>query len=422
MRIAVFHNSPGEGGARRALASLLRELHRQHSIDLYSCVPISEEMVQIRDAVDRVNTASVTLLPCVAYRSRLLMRICNLFGTFCNLARMRRAAKRVARQIDRGGYDVLLTDICHVTMATDVLRYSQTPSVFLCQNPMRRTREPPALSLGICPPINSWIDACYEWSCCHVEAVEKWLLRQREQRNACAATRIVCNSCYSREAIYHAYGLMARPIELGVDRERFRCLGLSRERRILSVGGLQYNKGFHLIIDALAQCPAESRLPLTLVANRVDLSVVQRLYGRAAQGGVDLEIRSDISDEELVELHNRVLMTVFVPLMEPFGLVTIEAMACGTPVIAANQGGPREVIRDGETGLLVDRSPSAIAAAIQRLQDDATLWQSISTAALAEVAARWKWQHAAQQLEASLTEAAETAIDKEVKSANQRQG
>ena len=91
--------------------------------------------------------------------------------------------------------------------------------------------------------------------------------------------------------------------------------------------------------------------------------------------------------------------------MEPFGLVTIESMACGTPVIASNQGGPREVIRDGETGLLVERSPQAIAAAIQRLQQDTALRTSISTAGLKDVVGKWDWNRAAQHVESWLIDA-----------------
>ena len=52
MKIAVFHNTAGEGGARRALASLLRHLHYNHTIDIYTCIPITENIVPISDAVE----------------------------------------------------------------------------------------------------------------------------------------------------------------------------------------------------------------------------------------------------------------------------------------------------------------------------------------------------------------------------------
>jgi D-inositol-3-phosphate glycosyltransferase len=55
---------------------------------------------------------------------------------------------------------------------------------------------------------------------------------------------------------------------------------------------------------------------------------------------------------------------------EPLGLAAVEALACGTPVIAANVGGLREVVRDGVNGLLIPTAdPGALAAALGRLAD-----------------------------------------------------
>jgi glycosyltransferase involved in cell wall biosynthesis len=402
LKIAVFHNTASEGGARRALASLLRNLHKNHSIDLYTCIPISENMVPISDAVDKVIVTSVNWIANVEYKSRLLTKVVNLGVTVRTLSRYKRAAKRVAQQIDARGYDVVITDVCVVTMASDVLYYVKTPSVFLCQNPMRRVREPDEFFKSPSPAVNSRSDAFYERCCRSVDSLQKLILRNRERRNARAATRLVCNSLYSREAIYHAYGLMAYPITLGVDNNNFYPLDLQREDFVLSVGGLQYNKGFHLVVDALALCPADTRPPLTLVANRSEGAIIDGIKKRAAAGGVDLRILHNISDQELLELHNKAQMVVFMPLMEPFGLVTIEAMACGTPVVVSSEGGPREVVQDGRNGLLAERTPESIAAAVQRLQNDAELRSAIGRCGLKDVADKYNWKQSAKQLEENL--------------------
>jgi glycosyltransferase involved in cell wall biosynthesis len=66
---------------------------------------------------------------------------------------------------------------------------------------------------------------------------------------------------------------------------------------------------------------------------------------------------------------------------EPFGLVALEASAAGLPVVAAGHGGVTEVVRDGETGLLVaPRDPTALAAALRRLADDAELARRLGAA------------------------------------------
>jgi glycosyltransferase involved in cell wall biosynthesis len=57
---------------------------------------------------------------------------------------------------------------------------------------------------------------------------------------------------------------------------------------------------------------------------------------------------------------------------EPLGLAAVEALACGTPVVASKVGGLREVVRDGENGLLIPADdPGALAEALRRLLDAA---------------------------------------------------
>lgn len=73
-------------------------------------------------------------------------------------------------------------------------------------------------------------------------------------------------------------------------------------------------------------------------------------------------------------------------LVEPFGLVALEAMACGNPIVAAKVGGLKDVLEDGKTGLTVERgSTEALAYAIIRLINDRDLRLRLSLAAQKEV-------------------------------------
>jgi glycosyltransferase involved in cell wall biosynthesis len=77
---------------------------------------------------------------------------------------------------------------------------------------------------------------------------------------------------------------------------------------------------------------------------------------------------------------------------EGFGLVLIEAMAAGVPIIATDVAGIRDVVRNGETGLLVPvRSPASLAAAIAQLTSNAPLRAQLIANAAADVSRRFTW-------------------------------
>jgi glycosyltransferase involved in cell wall biosynthesis len=77
---------------------------------------------------------------------------------------------------------------------------------------------------------------------------------------------------------------------------------------------------------------------------------------------------------------------------EPFGLVAVEAMAAGKPVIASRTGGLADIVRDGESGLLVPPGDApALAAALERLLDDIALRRAMGARARQIAAAEYDW-------------------------------
>ena len=73
---------------------------------------------------------------------------------------------------------------------------------------------------------------------------------------------------------------------------------------------------------------------------------------------------------------------------ESFGLSVLEASAAGLPVVAVDEGGPREIIADGETGLLVQATPTALAAAFAALAMDPARRIAMGKAGQARTAGR----------------------------------
>ncbi|NJM39421.1 MAG: glycosyltransferase family 1 protein [Anaerolineae bacterium] len=126
--------------------------------------------------------------------------------------------------------------------------------------------------------------------------------------------------------------------------------------------------------------------------------------------GVRIEFRTQVSDDALVRLYNQALFTVCTPIMEPFGFVPIESMACGTTVIGVREGGVRETVIHEQTGLLVDRAGHQLTAAMQCLLTDAAKREAFGQRGREVVLSQWRWDDSVRRLNAQLAEV--TALKK----------
>lgn len=170
----------------------------------------------------------------------------------------------------------------------------------------------------------------------------------------------------------------AAVVHHGIDERLFSANGEVRQWswRLLCVGRLDERKGIHVAIEALTHLP-EATLE---VLGRGDDRYLAKLRARAGSLGVGERVRfGSVSREELRDRYVGADVFLF-PILwdEPFGLVPLEAMACGTPVVSTATGGSAEFLIDGANCLVVDRDDArALAAAVVRLAEDTTLRERI---------------------------------------------
>jgi glycosyltransferase involved in cell wall biosynthesis len=158
------------------------------------------------------------------------------------------------------------------------------------------------------------------------------------------------------------------PLEVlhpGVDLEWFTDAGGARDNFLLVAGRIKWWKNIELAIAGLAEaCRRGGRLSL-VIAGAVDPLGDDYLASlRAQAAGLPVRFETEPSQERLRELLRRCRALVFPTLNEDFGMVPLEAMACGAPVIAVDAGGPRESVAAGETGWLVSPTADAFAGAM----------------------------------------------------------
>ena len=236
-------------------------------------------------------------------------------------------------------------------------------------------------------------------------------IRRLDRRHVRAAQQVLTNSEYTRERIRAWYGRAAAVCYLGVDTRRFQPGPLKpSSREVISVGALEAHKGFDFVIRALGKLPAGRRPTLTIVGSTGHPRMRSYLAALADDAGVRLIVRRSLSDDELIAAYQSQALFVFGARHEPFGLVLLEAMASGLPVVAVDEGGVAEIVRDGVTGYLVRRDEAAFAWRVDELLSNDRRRQAMGHAARDLAQENWTWDAAAARIESYLIQVARPGV------------
>ena len=178
-------------------------------------------------------------------------------------------------------------------------------------------------------------------------------------------------------------------------------------RRVVCVGRLVERKGIGNAIEALGRMRAAGGQDTELVVaggpDVADLdsdSEIARLREVAERAGVldRVVFRGRVSREALPALFRSADVAVCVPWYEPFGIVPLEAMACGVPVVAAAVGGLVDTVVHGRTGLHVPpRRPDVLAEVLADLLADDERLQALGRAGARRARAKYSWDRVALQ-------------------------
>jgi D-inositol-3-phosphate glycosyltransferase len=216
---------------------------------------------------------------------------------------------------------------------------------------------------------------------------EPELRRTEEERLANNCDLVVTAAMSEKHKLSAFYGLAEDKIALipcGIDRKFFRPLeswkvkgqiGLSgdSERIILAVGRVEPVKGFDLLIRAAAYLPEEDNFKVVIVGGDAASSEQIAYFKETA---ADLGLREKllftglVDHDQLPLYYNAAAVTVIPSHYESFGLVALESIACGTPLVAGPVGVIPELIFEGEHNpcgrIIQGRDPAAWAAAIRQ--------------------------------------------------------
>jgi glycosyltransferase involved in cell wall biosynthesis len=397
MRIALFFNVPS-GGAKRTIYESTKRLSAHHQIDVYTLTTANHEFADIRPFVQAYRVFEyhpARLLSSPFGRLNQALRLSDL-------RRMDQLSKLVAKAIDDGSYDLAYVHPCQITQSPMVLKHlNKLPTVYYLHEPPRAIYES--------RPVRPYYkNNSRDWRS-FIDAVDPLLhvynysIQKVDLQNTRRTKNVLVNSKYVRDLIRNIYQVEANLCYHGVDIEKFRPIETEKQNMILSVGSLTPLKGFDFLLQSIAYLPDELR-PLVVIASNFQMPEEKKyLEDLAIRLKVKLQIQNNVSDKELLIYYNMAKITAYTPFREPFGLVPLESMACGTPVVAVKEGGVQETILHDQTGLLVERDPLKFSEALQRLLSNQNLRIEYGQNGREHVLENWTWENAIVVLDEYLT-------------------
>ena len=239
-------------------------------------------------------------------------------------------------------------------------------------------------------------------------------LRIKEEKRVIEnADRIIAFTAEERNNLVNLYGCRPQKIRVipgGVDLDLFcpadkekarRQLHLEGYKRVLLfVGRIQPIKGLDLLLRALTQLPNGRTVRLVVSGNGDKTEDMLRLNLLASKLGIEKKVQfvGTVEHKKIPVYYNAADICVIPSYHESFGLVALESLASGTPVVASRVGGLATTVKDGKTGYLVDeRSPEALATHLCLLMSENEIRESMARAARPSVV-KYYWPNIARRV------------------------
>lgn len=355
MKIAVFDNLP-EGGAKRVVLEQIRFVHAKH-----------------HQVIHYTNATSTHFSP-AAYVTKTVMhtlQLANFHGIFRPLTELSYAklffdSYLLARQIDSQECAVCIIHPCMITQAPLVLAFLKTPSLYFIEEPLRIVSES-ALFIPKAGGIKKWY-----------ELIRRKWIEQLDLYACQKATALATNSSFTQRNVLKQYKRHSIPLPLGVNTQDFFPATHTQNRSyFLWIGARDAVHGYTLLQSALSQLAQPPQIEYIEFHDE----------------------KLSLTDSQLRQKYQGAFATLCLSYNEPFGLTALESQACGTPVIAVDEGGYTDTVIQGVTGTLIKRTPAQLAKALADYSHNPKLVHSQGMAGVSHMRKEWSWSVHNRKLE-----------------------
>ena len=359
MKVAIVHPDLGLGGAERLITDIALALQAlKHHVTIYT------SYLDPHRCFPEVHPSKATV-PVEVVASAIPRSICGRFHAFLAAARCTYAAAYIAL-CDTA--DLVICDVVAMPMIALYLR--RKPGIFYCHFPDKELFK--TLNCD-----NGGI----------LQRIYRKAFNTLDEIGLRCASKVVCNSMYTRKTFVNTfphldtpsvvYPCVAHPTSMTLETDQQNLIDTPF---FLSINRFERKKNIDLALQAFAHFSQGNRhhsASLVIAGGYDDRLNENKAYYRDLQRlARDLGIQKsthfmqNLSDVQKDWLLGKAIAVLYTPKNEHFGIVPLEAMVRGTPVLATNTGGPTEVIQDGETGFLRGAAPIKFAEAMSLLVTD----------------------------------------------------
>jgi len=350
MKIAFFHELP-YGGARRAVLEFGKAMEKDHRVELFYIDEKKEEKAEKIFNKAKFYKFTPRIWNGNDWKSKL-------YKDSFELIKLYRLHKEIAQKIDGEKYDFVFVHGSKYTQAPFILRFLKTKSIYYCQEPLRMVYE----DLFDIPKELSFSRKFYE-------RINRNNRRLIDKLNAKKSDIMLANSRFTKKNIKSWLGLDSVVSYMGIDPKRFYSEKIVKEFDLLFVGSREEIDGYAFFVNSIEKMPKKPKVRWLLREDE----------------WID-------DDSKLRQIYSKSKILVCTAYKEPFGLLPIEAQACGLAVVAVKEGGYLDTVDDNRTGILFKRDEKELANLLTHLLNDNKKIKNFSENALENVKKNWTWE------------------------------
>jgi glycosyltransferase involved in cell wall biosynthesis len=350
-KIAFFHELDN-GGARRVVNEFAKNLKKDFDIDLFVTGKLEMEEEKF---YNKVTAYKFKARDYGGHNWKV-----KLYKDTVELYRLNMLHKKISKKIN-DSYQLAFVSPSQFTQAPFLLRHLTIPSIYYAQEPLRIVYDKLFSNTN-----SKGFKRYYEKGTLYIRKII-------DLQNIKQATKVLSNSFFSQKNIKSCYGIKSKVVYLAVDPSFFKPLEKTKDIDILYIGSKQSIDGYDLF-ESLKK----------------EFSSKYKIVEHLREG-------KWVSDEKLRELYCRSKVVLCLSRNEPFGLMPLEAMSCGTPVVALKRGGYKESIVDGKTGFLIKDDIFQLKGAINKMLKKNT-YLNMGEISRKHIVENWSWKRSSYLL------------------------